>query len=38
VFFVFGFISYGFTAMGIWLVCMVILKFTWYDRLKITAA
>jgi len=38
VFFVFGFISYGFTAMGVWLVCMSILKFTWYDRLKITAA
>ena len=38
VFFVFGFISYGFTAMGVWVVCMIILKFTWYDRLKITAA
>jgi SSS family solute:Na+ symporter len=38
VFFVFGFISYGFTAMGIWLVCMIVLKLTWYDRLKITAA
>jgi solute:Na+ symporter, SSS family len=38
VFFVFGFVSYGFTAMGVWLVCMIILKFTWYDRLKIMAA
>lgn len=38
VFFVFGYFSYGFMAMGVWLVCMVILKFTWYDRLKITAA
>lgn len=38
IFFVFGFISYGFMAMSIWLACMIILKFTWYDRLKITAA
>lgn len=38
VFFVFGYFTYGFTAAGIWLVCMVVLKFTWYDRLKITAA
>lgn len=38
VFFIFGFASHGFTALAIWLVCMIILKFTWYDRLKITAA
>lgn len=38
VFFVFGYISSGFTAMAIWISCMVVLKFTWYDRLKITAA
>ncbi|WP_207512545.1 sodium:solute symporter family protein [Longitalea luteola] len=38
VFFVFGYFNYGFMAMGIWLTCMIILKFTWYDRLKITAA
>lgn len=38
VFFVFGYFSYGFTALGVWILCMIILKFTWYDRLKITAA
>jgi hypothetical protein len=38
IFFVFGYFSYGFMAMGVWLTCMVILKFTWYNRLKITAA
>ncbi|MBO9198727.1 MULTISPECIES: sodium:solute symporter family protein [Niastella] len=38
VFFVFGFVSYGFMALGVWVTCMVILKFTWYNRLKITAA
>lgn len=37
IFFVFGYFTYGFTAVGVWLTCMVILKFTWYDRLKITA-
>lgn len=37
VFFVFGYISNGLIAAGVWIVCMVILKFTWYDRLKITA-
>jgi Na+/proline symporter len=36
--FVFGFFTKGFIAMGIWLVTMGILKFTWYDRLHITAA
>lgn len=38
IFFVFGYFSYGFMAMGSWLTCMIILKFTWYNRLKITAA
>lgn len=37
IFFVFGYFSYGFTAVGVWVTCMIILKFTWYDRLKITA-
>lgn len=37
IFFVFGYFSYGFTALGVWAACMIILKFTWYDRLKITA-
>ncbi|MBO9727284.1 MAG: Na+:solute symporter [Chitinophaga sp.] len=36
--FVFGYFEKGFLAMGVWLTCMVILKFTWYDRLHITAA
>jgi len=38
IFFVFGFFRNGFIAMGVWITCMAILKFTWYDRLKITAA
>lgn len=38
VFFVFGYFSYGFAALAVWIACMIILKFTWYDRLKITAA
>lgn len=37
IFFVFGYFNYGFTAVGVWVTCMIILKFTWYDRLKITA-
>ncbi|NLR62275.1 Na+:solute symporter [Chitinophaga polysaccharea] len=36
--FVFGYFEKGFLAMGTWLACMVVLKFTWYDRLYITAA
>ena len=35
--FVFGYFEKGFLAMGVWLACMVVLKFTWYDRLHITA-
>ncbi|WP_315817091.1 hypothetical protein [Paraflavitalea speifideaquila] len=38
IFFVFGYFSYGFMAVGVWITCMIILKFTWYNRLKITAA
>jgi Na+/proline symporter len=38
IYFVFGFFTNGFIALAIWAVCMVILKFTWYDRLHITAA
>jgi hypothetical protein len=36
--FVFGFFTKGFIAMGVWLVTMTILKFTWYDRLHLTAS
>ncbi|MEX6686501.1 sodium:solute symporter family protein [Danxiaibacter flavus] len=36
-FFVFGYVQYGFIAMSVWLICMITLKFTWYNRLKITA-
>lgn len=35
--FVFGYFPEGFMAMTVWIFSMVILKFTWYDRLKITA-
>lgn len=35
--FVFGYFTEGFMAMAVWITTMVILKFTWYDRLKITA-
>ncbi|MFT3824352.1 MAG: Na+:solute symporter [Chitinophagaceae bacterium] len=38
VLFVFGYSSRGFAAMAVWISCMIVLKFTWYDRLKITAA
>jgi SSS family solute:Na+ symporter len=38
VYFVFGYYSNGFITLGIWAVCMVALKFTWYNRLKITTA
>jgi hypothetical protein len=34
-FFVFGFYQKGLTAMAVWIVCMIILKFTWLDRLKL---
>lgn len=37
VLFVFGFYGEGFMAMSIWITCMIILKFTWFDRLEITA-
>ena len=38
VFFVFGYFRNGFLAATVWILCMIVLKFTWYDRLKITAA
>ncbi|GAA0536166.1 sodium:solute symporter family protein [Chitinophaga japonensis] len=35
--FVFGYIGKGCIAAAVWIVCMAVLRFTWYDRLKITA-
>lgn len=32
--FIFGFWHYGFIALAVWIVCLFILKFTWYDRLN----
>ena len=37
VFFVFGYVNKGIAALAVCISCMVVLKFTWYDRLKITA-
>ncbi|RXK82880.1 sodium:solute symporter family protein [Filimonas effusa] len=37
VFFVFGYMAKGFSALAVCVTCMIILKFTWFDRLKITA-
>lgn len=37
IFFIFGYFDKGFIALGVWLLTTVTLKFTWYDRLSITA-